>query len=54
MLRPRIPAQVFLGAASVLSNGTVLSRVGTAAVALMAHAQRVPGAPACVGRGWVQ
>lgn len=35
---------MFLGAASVLSNGTVLSRVGTAAVALMAAAQRVPGA----------
>lgn len=34
---------MFLGAASVLSNGAVLSRVGTAAVALMAAAQRVPG-----------
>jgi translation initiation factor eIF-2B subunit delta len=31
-------AQVFLGAAAVLSNGTVLSRAGTAAVAMMAHA----------------
>lgn len=39
--------KVFLGAASVLSNGTVLSRVGTAAVALMAHAQRVPVLVCC-------
>lgn len=34
--------RVFLGAASVLSNGTVYSRVGTACVAMVAHAFRVP------------
>ncbi|KAF5445375.1 hypothetical protein F2P56_034426 [Juglans regia] len=34
--------RVFLGAASVLSNGTVHSRVGTASVAMVAHAFRVP------------
>ncbi|CAM6090738.1 unnamed protein product [Calypogeia fissa] len=34
--------RVFLGAASVLSNGTVYSRVGTASVAMMAHAYSVP------------
>lgn len=34
--------RVFLGAASVLSNGTVYSRVGTASVAMVAHAFRVP------------
>ncbi|CAK9147828.1 unnamed protein product [Ilex paraguariensis] len=34
--------KVFLGAASVLSNGTVYSRVGTACVAMVAHAFRVP------------
>lgn len=34
--------KVFLGAAAVLSNGTVLSRAGTAAVAMMAHAHSVP------------
>ncbi|KAL4421078.1 hypothetical protein ABPG77_001373 [Micractinium sp. CCAP 211/92] len=39
--------KVFLGAASVLSNGAVLSRVGTAAVALMAAAQRVPVLVCC-------
>ncbi|XP_064971826.1 uncharacterized protein LOC135616503 [Musa acuminata AAA Group] len=33
---------VFLGAASVLSNGTVYSRVGTACVAMVANAFRVP------------
>lgn len=33
---------VFLGAASVLSNGTVYSRVGTSCVAMVAHAFRVP------------
>ncbi|CAN6451477.1 unnamed protein product [Victoria cruziana] len=34
--------RVFLGAASVLSNGTVYSRVGTACVAMVAHAFQVP------------
>ncbi|XAR51268.1 hypothetical protein NMG60_11005849 [Bertholletia excelsa] len=34
--------KVFLGAASVLSNGTVYSRVGTACVAMVAHAFQVP------------
>eukprot|EP00249_Psilotum_nudum_P016229 c25731_g1_i1 orf=320-2353(-) len=35
-------SKVFLGAASVLSNGTVYSRVGTACVAMVAHAFHVP------------
>lgn len=34
--------RVFLGASSVLSNGTIYSRVGTACVAMVAHAFRVP------------
>ncbi|KAL8132576.1 hypothetical protein AgCh_008165 [Apium graveolens] len=34
--------KVFLGAASVLSNGTVYSRIGTACVAMVAHEYRVP------------
>ncbi|KAF6143806.1 hypothetical protein GIB67_016727 [Kingdonia uniflora] len=34
--------RVFLGASSVLSNGTVYSRVGTACVAMVAHAFRIP------------
>ncbi|CAH9084279.1 unnamed protein product [Cuscuta europaea] len=34
--------RVFLGAASILSNGTVYSRVGTACVAMVAHQFRVP------------
>lgn len=34
--------RVFLGAASVFSNGTVYSRVGTASVAMVAHAFHVP------------
>nr|CAB3462651.1 unnamed protein product [Digitaria exilis] len=34
--------RVFLGASSVLSNGTVYSRVGTASVAMVAHAFGVP------------
>ncbi|XP_010262627.1 PREDICTED: translation initiation factor eIF-2B subunit delta isoform X3 [Nelumbo nucifera] len=33
---------VFLGASSVLCNGTVYSRVGTACVAMVAHAFRLP------------
>ncbi|KAJ8775376.1 hypothetical protein K2173_023141 [Erythroxylum novogranatense] len=39
--------RVFLGAASVLSNGTVYSRVGTACVAMVAHAFRVPVLVCC-------
>ncbi|OMO96078.1 Initiation factor 2B-related protein [Corchorus capsularis] len=34
--------RVFLGASSILSNGTVYSRVGTASVAMVAHAFSVP------------
>ncbi|KAK9105598.1 hypothetical protein Scep_022442 [Stephania cephalantha] len=34
--------KVLMGAASVLSNGTVYSRVGTACVAMVAHQFRVP------------
>lgn len=34
--------KVFLGASAVLSNGTVLSRVGTACIAMVAHAFSVP------------
>nr|GMD55306.1 translation initiation factor eIF-2B subunit delta-like isoform X1 [Ipomoea batatas] len=34
--------RVFLGVASILSNGTVYSRVGTACVAMVAHQFRVP------------
>ncbi|PRQ16456.1 hypothetical protein RchiOBHm_Chr7g0184441 [Rosa chinensis] len=39
--------RVFLGAASVLSNGTVYSRVGTACVAMVAHAFCVPVLVCC-------
>ncbi|KAK3024129.1 hypothetical protein RJ639_044384, partial [Escallonia herrerae] len=39
--------RVLLGAASVLSNGTVYSRVGTACVAMVAHAFRVPVLVCC-------
>ncbi|KAI4344043.1 hypothetical protein L6164_011318 [Bauhinia variegata] len=34
--------RVFLGASSVLSNGTVYSRIGTAGVAMVAHSFHVP------------
>ncbi|XP_007036420.2 PREDICTED: translation initiation factor eIF-2B subunit delta [Theobroma cacao] len=34
--------RVLLGASSILSNGTVYSRVGTASVAMVAYAYRVP------------
>ncbi len=34
--------KVFLGAAAVLSNGTVISRAGSAAVAMMAAAHSTP------------
>ncbi|XP_038685762.1 translation initiation factor eIF-2B subunit delta-like isoform X2 [Tripterygium wilfordii] len=39
--------RVFLGAASVLTNGTVFSRVGTASIAMVAHAFRVPVLVCC-------
>ncbi|XP_062009660.1 uncharacterized protein LOC133726174 isoform X2 [Rosa rugosa] len=39
--------RVFLGASSVLSNGAVYSRVGTASVAMVAHAFRVPVLVCC-------
>ncbi|KAF4394304.1 hypothetical protein G4B88_018454 [Cannabis sativa] len=39
--------RVFLGASSVLCNGTVYSRVGTACVAMVAHAFRVPVLVCC-------
>lgn len=39
--------RVLLGASSVLSNGTVYSRVGTASVAMVAHAFRVPVLVCC-------
>ncbi|WCJ22009.1 Translation initiation factor eIF-2B subunit delta [Euphorbia peplus] len=39
--------KVFIGASSVLSNGTVYSRVGTACVAMVAHAFRVPVLVCC-------
>ncbi|VFQ67105.1 unnamed protein product [Cuscuta campestris] len=38
---------VFLGAASILSNGTVYSKVGTACVSMVAHALRVPVLVCC-------
>ena len=38
---------VFLGAAAILSNGTVHSRVGTACVAMVAHAFHVPVLVCC-------
>ncbi|RYQ78993.1 hypothetical protein Ahy_Scaffold8g108476 isoform C [Arachis hypogaea] len=39
--------RVFLGASSVLSNGTVYSGVGTACVAMIAHSFRVPVLVCC-------
>lgn len=39
--------RVFLGASSVLSNGTVYSRLGTASVAMVAHAFNVPVIVCC-------
>jgi translation initiation factor eIF-2B subunit delta len=39
--------RVFLGASAVLSNGMVYSRVGTACVAMVAHAFRVPVLVCC-------
>ncbi|KAK4799134.1 hypothetical protein SAY86_024499 [Trapa natans] len=39
--------RVFLGASAVLSNGTIYSRVGTACVAMVAHAFQVPVLVCC-------
>ncbi|KAL5217264.1 hypothetical protein ABZP36_017948 [Zizania latifolia] len=39
--------RVFLGASSILSNGTVYSRVGTASVAMVAHAFGIPVLVCC-------
>ncbi|KAL4360456.1 hypothetical protein GQ457_04G012550 [Hibiscus cannabinus] len=39
--------RVFLGASSIFSNGTVYSRVGTASVAMVAHAFHVPVLVCC-------
>ncbi|XP_062204338.1 probable translation initiation factor eIF-2B subunit delta isoform X2 [Phragmites australis] len=39
--------RVFVGASSVLSNGTIYSRVGTASVAMVAHAFQVPVLVCC-------
>ncbi|KAL8263128.1 hypothetical protein R6Q59_024477 [Mikania micrantha] len=39
--------KIFLGAASVLSNGTVYSTVGTACIAMVAHAYRLPVLVCC-------
>ena len=39
--------RVFLGASSILSNGTVYSRVGTASVAMVAHALGIPVLVCC-------
>ncbi|KAI3504730.1 hypothetical protein L1887_26414 [Cichorium endivia] len=39
--------RVFLGAASVLSNGTIYSTVGTACIAMVAHAYHVPVLVCC-------
>lgn len=39
--------RVFLGAASVLSNGTIYSAVGTACIAMVAHAYHVPVVVCC-------
>ncbi|CAI8594153.1 unnamed protein product [Vicia faba] len=51
--RPKLRGQQLLrrlvekGAESILSNGTVYSRVGTASVAMVAHASRVPVIVCC-------
>ena len=42
VLRKGGATKVFLGAAAVLANGAVVSRVGTAAVAAVAHSLRIP------------
>lgn len=42
-----VAMQVMLGASAVLSNGTVLSRAGSAAVAMTAHASSKPVLVCC-------
>lgn len=39
--------KVFMGAASLMSDGSILSRVGTASVALMAHSNNIPVLVCC-------
>jgi len=39
--------KVFLGASALMSNGSVLSRVGTACVALLANANHIPVLVGC-------
>ena len=39
--------QVILGAAAVMSNGTVMGRAGTAAVAMVAHSYSKPVLVCC-------
>ena len=39
--------KVFMGAASLMSDGSVLSRVGTASVALLAHSNNIPVLVCC-------
>lgn len=39
--------KIFLGASSVLSNGAVVSRVGVANIALIAHSYKIPVAICC-------
>lgn len=46
-LMMREVTKVFLGASALLSNGSVLSRVGTACVALLANANHVPVLVGC-------
>lgn len=45
--RAHTHTQVMLGASAVLSNGTVLSRAGSAAVAMTAHASSKPVLVCC-------
>ncbi len=40
-------SKVFLGASAVLSNGTVISRVGSAAVAMLAASRELPVSNNC-------
>ena len=40
-------AKVFIGAAAMMNNGTVLGRAGTAMVAMVAHAYHIPVMVCC-------
>ena len=42
-----VALQVFLGASAMLANGNVISRVGTASVAMMARQYKVPVLVCC-------